>query len=91
MVLVVMTLTMFLVNIIQLATLNRIVDTLWITLFPALLFGAFMVVFVTAAWQQHKTEVHPIVAFDSHRCKCNIQQLGGQRVFVDQLERERKP
>lgn len=67
-VLVTMTTAMFVINVAQLALLRKLVGSLWLTLFPALIFAAFMVVFLFVCLQQHEPKNDkPLVAFDSAR------------------------
>lgn len=65
-----MTTAMFVINVAQLTLLRKLVGSLWLTLFPALVFAAFMLVFILVCFQQHEPKNDkPLVAFDSARRK----------------------
>lgn len=69
-ILIVMTVVMFIINIAQLATMNHVVGTLWLTLFPALIFAAFLLAFSIVCWKQQRKPDNtlPLLAFQKHRC-----------------------
>lgn len=65
-----MTIVMFIINFAQLAAMKHVVGTLWLTLFPALVFAAFLLVFGIVCWKQQRNPDNtlPMLAFHKHRC-----------------------
>lgn len=58
-ILVAMTAVMFAINVAQLAALGKVYNTLWVSLFPALIFAAFTLAFTLQWWwQQRHSERH---------------------------------
>lgn len=54
---------MFAINVAQLAALGQVYDTLWVTLFPALVFAAFILAFILQWWWQQRRSERSVLNF----------------------------